>query len=110
MCSDKLEPLSDDAWDEKVKHSGKSVVVDFWAPWCDPCKLVDPILEKLAEKYGAIEFLKMNIDEEKAMPAKYAVRSIPTILFFKQGKITNQIIGVESEEAIEKAIQGLLSV
>lgn len=109
MCADKLEALSDDEWDEKVKHSGGSVVVDFWAPWCDPCKLVDPILEKLAEKYGgSVEFLKMNIDEETAVPNKYAVRSIPTILFFKQGKITNQIIGVETEEAIEKAIKELL--
>ncbi len=109
MCADKLTPLSDDEWAEKVERADKAVVVDFWAPWCEPCTLVDPILEKLAEKYqGTVEFLKMNIDEAKTVPNKYAVRSIPTILFFKQGKIANQIIGVESEEAIEKAIQGLL--
>ncbi|MFQ5510304.1 MAG: thioredoxin [Candidatus Krumholzibacteriia bacterium] len=109
MCPDKLTPLSDDEWDEKVRRGDRAVVVDFWAPWCEPCTLVDPILEKLAAKYeGSVEFLKMNIDEEKAVPSKYAVRSIPTILFFKQGKISNQIIGVETEEAIEKAIQELL--
>ncbi len=109
MCADKLIPLSDDEWVEKVERAGKAVVVDFRSPRFEPCTIVDPILQKHAEKYqGTVEFLKMNIDEAKTVPNKYAVRNIPTILFFKNGKIANQIIGVESEEAIEKAIQELL--
>jgi thioredoxin 1 len=94
---------------EKVARSPKPAVVDFWAPWCDPCRDVDPILEKMAERYeGRVEFFRMNVDEEKDTPDQYAVRSIPTVLFFKKGALVNQVIGVEDEETFEKAILDLI--
>jgi thioredoxin 1 len=94
---------------EKVARSPMPAVVDFWAPWCDPCRDVDPILEKMAERYeGRVEFFRMNVDEEKDTPDQYAVRSIPTVLFFKKGALVNQVIGVEDEETFEKAILDLI--
>jgi thioredoxin len=105
----KIEDVSDDLFDENVGRSSTPAVVDFWAPWCQPCKLVHPILERLAAKYGGrVNFFRMNVDEEKSKPAEYAIRSIPTLLFFKEGTIKNQIIGVQPEENIDKAIQDLL--
>ena len=109
MSERKLGDIFDADFEAKVATSDKPVVIDFWAPWCDPCKIVDPILEKMAEKYeGAVTILRMNVDEEKAKPAEYAVRRIPTILFFKQGELANQMIGEHNEESIEKVIESLL--
>ncbi len=105
----KLHDVDDVAFEQEVRRSAVPVVIDFWAPWCQPCKLVHPILEKMAEKYGTeIKFLRMNVDEEKTKPAEYAVRSIPTLLFFKEGTIKNQMIGVQTEDNIDRAIQNLL--
>lgn len=109
MLKNKLQALSDTDFDDKVTRAARPSVIDFWAPWCDPCRLVEPILQKLADRYdGRVEFWKMNIDEEKSKPAEYAVRSIPTILFFKEGNLANQLIGVPSEQEIERAIENLL--
>ncbi len=109
MTSNSVRDVNDTSFESEVRHSAVPVVIDFWAPWCHPCKLVHPILEKMAEKYGTeIKFLRMNVDEEKSMPTEYAVRSIPTLLFFKEGTITNQMIGVQTEDKIDQAIQNLL--
>jgi thioredoxin 1 len=108
MSENELKELTDATFKNEVKHSHIPVVIDFWAPWCEPCKLVSPILSKLSEKYvDKVKFLKMNVDEEKTTPAEYAVHSIPTLLFFKQGKIANQMIGVHTEETIDQVIQSL---
>ena len=109
MNAKQLKDITDDGFDAEVKRASVPVVIDFWAPWCEPCKLVEPILAALAAKYeGTVKFMRMNVDEEKAAPSNYAVRSIPTLLFFKDGTIANQMIGVQSEEEIEKAISKLL--
>jgi len=109
MTTNKITSVSDNEFDEKIARSGVPAVVDFWAPWCEPCKLVHPIIERLAERYrGKVGFFKMNVDEEKNKPSEYAIRSIPTLLFFKDGTIKNQLIGVQSEDTIEKAIENLL--
>ena len=109
MTTDKVQDVDDARFDQEVGRSPIPVVIDFWAPWCQPCKLVHPILERMAVKFGEnVRFLRMNVDEEKAKPAEYAIRSIPTLLFFKDGAIKNQMIGVQTEDNIEKAIQNLL--
>jgi thioredoxin len=83
MPFNRLQDLSDSEFESKVVHSARVVIIDFWAPWCEPCKLLDPILERLAARFeGSVDFLKMNVDEEPETPAEFAVRSIPTMLFF----------------------------
>jgi thioredoxin len=109
MPPQKIEDVADSSFDEDIGRSSVPTVVDFWAPWCEPCKIVHPILERLAEKYGGrVKFFRMNVDEEKKKPSEYAIRSIPTLLFFKDGTIKNQLIGVQTEGNIDQAIQNLL--
>ncbi|UCG51282.1 MAG: thioredoxin [Candidatus Latescibacterota bacterium] len=109
MAVHELKDVADENFDDEVRRSKVPVVIDFWAPWCEPCKLVHPILQRMAEKYeGSVKFYRMNVDEEKAKPSEYAVRSIPTLLFFKDGTIKNQMIGVQTEDNIDKAIKSLL--
>jgi thioredoxin len=104
-----LPEVTDSNFDDEVRRSTIPVIVDFWAPWCGPCKIVQPILHKLAGKYeGTIKFVSMNVDQHKATPSEFAIRSIPTLLFFKEGIIKNQMIGAQSEENIDKAIKNLL--
>ena len=100
--------MTDDRFADEVKASPQPVVVDFWAPWCGPCESVHEILERMAAKYDGVKFVRMNVDDEKATPEEYAVRSIPTLLFFKGGAVANQLIDVASEPEIEAALQKLL--
>ena len=109
MGKDKLKEVSDATFAEEVRRSNVPVIVDFWAPWCGPCKVVTPILERMAGKYvDSVKFVSMNVDEHKSTPSEFAIRSIPTLLFFKNGIIKNQMIGAQSEENIENAIKNLL--
>jgi len=86
------------------------VLVDFWAEWCVPCKMITPIVEKLAEEYkGRLKVGKVNVDEEGAIAARYRIRSIPTLLLFDRGEVREQIIGVQSKEAIDKRISPYVS-
>lgn len=100
--------LSDNEFKEQVLHSKQLAIVDFWAPWCGPCKIISPILEELSKEYdGKVKIYKINIDEHQATAAKYQVLSIPTLLFFKQGKIVKQVVGMRSVSDIRKAINSL---
>lgn len=109
MSASTLIDVDDMSLEQEIRRTGVPIVIDFWAPWCQPCKLVHPILEKMAERYGStVKFLRMNIDKEKVKPAQYAIRSIPTLLFFKDGTIKNQLTGLQSENSIDQAIQNLL--
>ena len=104
-----LQDVDDANFDVEVRRSRVPVVIDFWAPWCQPCRVVHPILERMAVKYhGSVRILRMNVDDERHTPVEFAVRGIPTLLFFKDGTIKNQLVGVQSEENIEQAIRNLL--
>lgn len=84
-------------------------MVDFWAPWCGPCRMLAPVIDKLAEQYeGKAKICKVNADEEQDLAVKYGVRSIPTILFMKDGEVVDQIIGASSQQEFENKIDSLL--
>ena len=85
------------------------VLVDCWAPWCGPCKMVTPILEQLAKQYaGKIKIVKLNVDENPVTSSKYSVRSVPTMLFFKNGKMINTLVGALPRTEMEKQIRSLI--
>ena len=87
----------------------KEVIVDFWAPWCAPCRVISPIVEELAVSFGEqVKFMKCNVDENPVIPTKYGIQAIPNLIFFKNGGVAHQIVGVESKLILEKAIKNLL--
>jgi thioredoxin 1 len=107
------EPIhvNDAAFEKAVLQSTVPVIVDFWAPWCGPCKTIAPILDKLAKDYsGKIIVAKMNVDENPTVPAKYGVQNIPTMLFFANGKILHQNVGAAPEYLIKQMIDQFLEV
>ena len=102
--------IGDNNFDSEVLQSDKPVLVDFWAPWCGPCKAIGPAVEKLAETYAdEFRFTKCNVDLNPATPGKYGIRAIPTLMFFKQGQLVDKIIGAVAPIQIEEALKRILS-
>jgi thioredoxin 1 len=102
--------VNDATFDQEVLRSELPVLVDFWAVWCGPCKAVAPIVDGVAQTYaGKLKVAKVNVDENPATPSRYSIRGIPTLLFFKGGKVADQIVGLVPQEAIEEKIQRLLA-
>jgi thioredoxin 1 len=96
---------TDSNWKNEVEGSNLPVMVDFWAPWCGPCRMVSPVIEKLAGKYsGKIKVVKVNVDDNQELAIKYNVMSIPTIMLFKGGKAVDQAIGAAPAEFYEKLL------
>jgi len=103
--SKSIVTIDDDSFDVEVLQSDKPVMVDFWAPWCGPCKAIGPVVDELATTYGdKIKFTKCNVDDNPVSQGKFNVRAIPTLIFFKDGKVVEQITGMVAKQKLEEAI------
>ncbi|HKK81656.1 MAG TPA: thioredoxin [Prolixibacteraceae bacterium] len=101
--------VNDANFDEVVLQSDKPVLVDFWAEWCGPCRMVGPIVEELSGEYdGKAVCVKMDVDSNPAIPAKYGIRNIPTILFFKNGEVADKQVGAVPKTVIAQKIDALM--
>jgi thioredoxin 1 len=101
--------VNDGNFEEIVLKADQPFLVDFWAPWCAPCRAVAPVVEELAEEYkGRIGFAKVNVDENSHIATEYGIRSIPTLLFFKDGKPMKQLIGFTPKEQMKENLDSLL--
>jgi thioredoxin 1 len=102
MSNEFLGVATDDNFEDEVLKSEKPVLIDFWAPWCGPCKAIGPIVEELAVQLkDSVKMMKLNVDENQKTATNYGVRSIPTIILFKDGKVLDTLIGLVSKDKLE---------
>ncbi len=107
--ADGVMEIEDSSFDSEVLQSEKPVLVDFWAPWCGPCKAIGPVVEELAGDFGdKIKFTKCNVDNNPVTPGKYGIKAIPTLILFKEGNIVEQITGMVAKSKLEEAISSIL--
>ena len=105
MAGVNIVELSDQNFDTEVLHSSVPVMVDFWAEWCGPCKMLAPTVEAVANEYaGKVKVAKLNVDDNVSTASRYNIRGIPTLLVFKDGQIKEQLVGTQPKSAIEKAL------
>ena len=108
MASPKIHVLTRENFAQEVLQSGTPVLVDFWAEWCGPCKMIAPILDELAEEYdGRVKIGKVNIDEQQAIAGEYGIRAIPTLLLFNNGQVADQIVGLRSKRDLKASFDRL---
>jgi thioredoxin 1 len=101
--------VTDSTWEEEVMNSELPILVDFWAEWCGPCKMIAPAVHDLAEEYaGKLNVAKVDIDNSPEIATKYGIRSIPALIFFKDGKPVDQVIGALPKGALKKKIDAVL--
>jgi len=105
-----LVDVTDQTFDAEVLKASMPVLIDMWAPWCGPCRMVEPLLKKLSDKYqGKVKFCRMNVDENQKTPSQYRVMSIPNMLFIKNGKVIDTAVGAMPEAALQSKVDALLS-
>lgn len=101
--------ISDATFEAEVAKSATPVLVDFWAVWCGPCRMIAPVVEELSKEYvGKVKFCKVNVDDNNETAVNFGIRSIPTLLIFKGGQIAGQIVGAVSKEKIKSEIESVL--
>jgi len=105
MASPLIVSLTQENFAQQVVQSPVPVLVDFWAEWCGPCKMIAPLLDELAEEYdGKVKIGKVNIDEQQALAAQYGIRAIPTLLLFSKGQVADQIVGARSKRDFKASL------
>ena len=106
MASASIVDLKQDNWQAEVlEHKATPVLVDFWAEWCGPCKAIAPVLEELSSEYGSqLKITKVNVDESPELAQQFQVRSIPTLLIFKEGEVAEQLVGAMSKAALKQKL------
>ncbi len=110
MASANIKHVSDANFEGEVLKSPTPVLVDFWAPWCGPCKAIAPVLDELADDYaGKLKVVKMNVDENPDTPARYGVRGIPNLLIIKGGQVKDQIVGAVPKGHLVRAVDQALA-
>ncbi len=108
MANEKVKQLTEETFEAEIMNSNKISMVDFWADWCGPCKMMGPVIDNLAEKYGNKENIvigKINVDENPSIARKFRVMSIPTMLFFKDGKEVERLVGVQNIDVLEAHLE-----
>ncbi|MBT8401050.1 MAG: thioredoxin [Rhodothermia bacterium] len=105
----KYVTLTDQNFQEEVLNSGEPVLVDFWAAWCGPCRIIAPVIEELAGEFeGRAKIAKMDVDENPQIPMNLGIRSIPTLLFFKDGKVVDQLVGAAPKKMLSEKLDNLV--
>jgi thioredoxin 1 len=106
MSSANIVDLTPDNFAKEVLQSSQPILVDFWAEWCGPCKMLTPILDELAEEYaGRVKIGKVNIDDHQMLAAQYGIRSIPTLLLFNQGQVSEQLVGLRGKRELKTSFE-----
>ena len=102
----RITVVTDDNFDAEVKRSDKLTLVDFWAEWCGPCKMIAPTIDELAEQYdGKLKVCKLDVDSNQRTAQEYAVRSIPSLLFFKNGQVVDTVVGAVRKQRLQEVIE-----
>ncbi|MDI6857759.1 MAG: thioredoxin [Dehalococcoidia bacterium] len=105
-----VKEVSDSTFERDVLKSNLPVMVDFWAPWCGPCRMVSPIVEELAGDYsGKVSFVKLNTDDNPVTASRYGIRSIPTLMIFKNGSVVGQVIGFRPKSDLKRQLDAVLA-
>lgn len=104
MASDAVQEFTDDNFDAEVLQADGAVLVDFWAPWCGPCRQIAPMIDELASENPGIKIGKINIDDNPGAPQRFGINSIPTLLIFKGGEVSESFIGVRPKAALQEAL------
>jgi thioredoxin 1 len=104
--SEHVTAVSDNSFEKDVLQSARPVLVDFWAAWCDPCRMLEPTVDAVAEKYAAnARVVKVNVDENPSISQRYGIKGIPTLILFKNGKEEERVVGATSKDAISRMIE-----
>ncbi len=104
-----LLQVTDDSFDDEIINSDMPVMVDFWAEWCGPCKMVGPVVEELAQEYeGKIKIAKMDVDKNRQTPVRFGIRNIPTLIMFKGGEVVRTIVGAQTKNQLDEELKKLL--
>ena len=105
-----VQSVGDDSFEREVLQSSTPVLIDFWAPWCAPCRAIAPVVEELAAEYaGKLKIMKMNVDDNPRTPQRYGVRGIPNLILFQGGQVKEQIVGAVPKSQLVKAISSVVT-